>query len=72
MNAFQYLRGLHEVCQFQTREGARIGLASNSELRRWLQNGAVVINHEKVKVDEEIDFPIFSVYLFPKNRVTLL
>lgn len=44
MNAFEYLRNLHEVCQFQTREGSKVGKASNSELRRWINNGALVIN----------------------------
>ena len=71
MNALMFLKDLHRVCHFQTREGRKTGKASASELKRWLQNGAVVVNGEKVSWDEEMDFPIFSFVLFPKNPVTL-
>ena len=71
MNALMFLRDLHKTCHFQTREGKLTGDASSSELRRWFQNGAVVVNGEKVSWDEEMDFPIFSFVLFPKNPVTL-
>jgi len=71
--AWQLLRDLNEVCHFQTREGKLVGQASNSELKRWCMNKAFIINGESVAWDEEMDFPIFSVVLFPKNRrVTLL
>lgn len=72
MTAWQMLRDLHTVCCFQTREGAKFGKATNSELKRWLQNGVLVVNGEKVAWDEELDFPIFSFVMFPKNPVTLL
>ena len=71
MNAWGFLRDLHSVCAFQTKEGKRVGRASASELKRWIQNNALMINGETVKWDEEIDFPIISVVLFPKNPVTL-
>lgn len=48
-------------------------LATNSEVRRWIAQGAVLFNGEKVTVDEAVDFPIISVVLHPKNdhhRVT--
>lgn len=71
MNAWMFLRELHKTCHFQTREGRLCGEASASELKRWLQNGAVVVNGEKVAWDEPMDFPIFSYVLFPKKPVTL-
>ena len=71
LTALDFLRSLHEVCHFQTREGRKVGRASNSELKRWIQNKALVVNAEKVDWDELIDFPIISVVLFPKNRITL-
>lgn len=71
-NAWQLLKDLHEVCHFQTREGKCVGKASSSELKCWCMNKAVLINGEQVAWDEEIDFPIFSFVLFPKNRITLL
>lgn len=71
MNAWQWLIDLHSVCHFQTREGRRSGRASNSELKRWLMNGAIVVNGEKVGWNELMDFPISSVVMFPKNLVTI-
>jgi hypothetical protein len=67
-----WLIDLHRVCKFQTREGAKFGIASNSELRRWCNQGALVINGEKITHDELMDFPIISIVLFPKGkRITL-
>lgn len=47
---------------------------SNSQVRRWIEEKAVVINAEHCTWSEEIDFPVISVVLFPKStkRVTLL
>jgi len=70
--AWEFLRSLHEVCRFQSREGKKVGLASTSELKRWLQNKAIRINGEMVEWNELMDFPIFSVILFPNNAITLL
>jgi hypothetical protein len=64
MNAWMFLRSLHEVCAFQTREGKKVGKATNSELKRWIQNSALRINNETVKWDEPMDFPMFQVRLF--------
>ena len=69
MTAFFFLKDVNDVCCFMSRE--RPGRASNSELKRWIQNKAVVINGKPVKFDEEIVFPVTEMYLFPKNRVTL-
>jgi len=71
MIAWQFLRELHSACSFQTKEGRKVGKASSSELKRWIQNKALLINGESVEWNEELDFPIFSVVLFPKHRVTL-
>lgn len=68
MNAWNFLRSLHSVCHFQSCEGKKVGDASASELKRFLQNGAVQINGERITWDEEIDFQIISVVMFPKNE----
>lgn len=68
VNALSFLRSLHSVCHFQTLEGKKVGDASSSELKRMLQNNALLINGESVKWDEELDFPIISVVMFPKNE----
>jgi hypothetical protein len=72
MNALEFLKSLHEVCHFQTREGKKTGRASNSELRRFIENKALVVNGEKVEWNEPMDFPMISVVLFPKHPITLL
>ena len=72
MTAYRFLLKLHnEWCCFQTREGSKVGKASNNELRRWFANGAVVINGKRVAATDEITFPIESLVLFPNNPVTL-
>lgn len=71
LTGWEFMRSLHKTCCFQSRE--RVGLASNSELKRWLQDKAVLVNGEPLGWDEDMDFPIFSLVLFPKGRrVTLL
>jgi len=60
---------------FHSKEGNKVAKVSNSELKRWIQNSALIINGEQVKWDELIDFPVFSIVLFPKSekqRTTLL
>lgn len=49
------------------------GVASNSELRRWLEQSAVRFNGKGMKPKDMLDFPLHSVVLFPKaNRITIL
>lgn len=68
LNAWELLRDLKFLW---SRE--RQGFASTSEKKRWLQKSAVIVNGERVSWDEPMDFPIFSMVLFPKgSRVTLL
>lgn len=47
--------------------------ASNSEVRRWLDNSAVRFNGVAKKPKDMLDMPIHSIVLFPKaNRITIL
>lgn len=70
MNAWEYLRELHTVCKFHSKE--REGKATNSELKRWLQNQSVLLNNRRIKWNEEVDFPVEQLILFPKrNRITI-
>lgn len=70
---YQLLKDLHQVCYFQTQGGARVGPASNTELRRFLDSNSVEINFKKVKSDDEIPPVIKSIVLFPSSgkRCTL-
>lgn len=72
MTAWDYMKDLNTACCFMSRE--RPGRATNSELKRWLNNQAVYINGKPAKFDDEIEFPIESLVLFPKNpkkRITI-
>lgn len=42
--------------------------ASNSVLRRWIEQGAIVFNGEKMQPHDPLDFPIFSLVMFPKSN----
>lgn len=78
MNFNQWFRELHRDCCFMSVEvshssGAK--RASNSEIQRWIEQGSLHINGERVTPKEDVDFPVFSVVLFPnskKRRCTLL
>jgi len=71
MTAHEFLKLLHTFCCFQTREGSKVGKASLSELRRWCNNKAVIINNKQVNWNEEIKFPVTQMVLFPKHPITL-
>ncbi len=72
MTMWEFIRELHSVCCFQSKE-KRVVTATNSELKRWIQNKALEIIGEKVEWNEQLDFPLSSVVLFPKRgRITLL
>ena len=71
MTAWMYLRELNSVCQFHSKE--REGKVTNSELKRWLQNQSVLLNGRRIKWNEEVDFPVKELVLFPKkNKTTIL
>lgn len=46
--------------------------ASKSEIRRWLENKAVLINEVPARPEDEFSLPIKSLILFPKgHRISL-
>lgn len=69
----ELMNDLHKLCRFQSTE--RSGVASQSEIRRWIKNGSVIINGDRfTNLDEEIDPIIFSMVIHPKGsrRTTLV
>ena len=58
-----------------SKEGDKLKSPSNGELRRWITNGAVRVNNATLKLDDEVQWPITDLVLFPNNkrsRVTLV
>lgn len=64
--ALDLLVELDSLCHFMSREkpGTR---ASKSELRRWFNNKAVLINGQLPAWDTPLDCDIIEMILFPKN-----
>lgn len=44
--------------------------ASNSEIRRWLDQSSVIINGVKPKSKDVVNFPVTSLVFFPKSKAT--
>jgi hypothetical protein len=67
------VKALDWLCSFYLPSRERQGDASRSERRRWFKAGNIIVNAEPLEPDEEMDFPLISVVLFPKGkRITLL
>ncbi len=66
MNVLQFMKRLNEICYFRSIE-KKGELASNSEIQRWVNQGSVLFNGERVDHKELVDFPITSVVLFPSS-----
>lgn len=64
MTAWQWLSGIGAK-GFWNQEEKKA--ASNTLLRRWLEQGVIRINGKIVKPNDMLDFPILSVILFPKS-----
>ena len=46
----------------------RCNESSNGELRQWFKQGSVRINGRIVQQNEEVDFPVTDLVLFPKSK----
>lgn len=71
MNNLTYLINLRPALPMSIEKPCTI--ATNSEIRRWLDGGMVEFNGKRPKAMEKVDFPIYSLIFFPKsNRRTTL
>jgi hypothetical protein len=63
----QFLIPILEGCwDHSLGNGGKVGTKSSA--RRWIKNQSVHVNGFPVECNEPLDFPIFSIVLFPKNR----
>lgn len=67
VTALQALMHINQVCQFMSNE-KKGEKASNSELRRWLDQNSVEVNFEPIKSKDPWPTVIKSLVLFPKSR----
>jgi hypothetical protein len=72
MTALEYLKSF-DYLPVRNRQCARIGRGdvyhpSNSEIKRWLMNGSVIINGKKPKPWDEVIFPIKQLIFFADSK----
>lgn len=73
MSALEYLKEFQPW--LHSTEGDKLHRPSNSELRRWMSKGSVVINGVKVLPGDAVTFPIREFILFsdsPRGRRTII
>ena len=66
MKFIEYLNNLRPAIPMSMEKPCT--LMSNSELRRVISQGGVLVNGEVLKFDEIIDFPVYSLVFFPKSK----
>ncbi len=64
--ALQVMMEINKVCQFSSNE-KKGEKASNSELRRWLDQSSVEVNFAPIKASDPWPPVIKSIVLFPKS-----
>lgn len=71
MNMLEFLWGLRPAIPMSMeRPGTPM---SKAELRRCIDQCGVLVNTERCNSTEPVDFPVFSIVLFPKsNRKTTI
>jgi len=65
MTALKWIRQFKHLPMSTERPATK---ASNAEIKRWIKSGSVLFNAEKVDINDEIDFEIFSLVFFPKGK----
>ena len=68
MTAYEYLKSFREWSALPMSIERPCTEATNSELKRWLKNSAVIINGKKPKPNDKIEFPITELVYFSKGK----
>lgn len=74
LTAFQALLHINQNCQFMSIE-VKSEKASNSEIKRWLNQGAIHVNSQAINAQDPWPPAIRSLVMFPKSpkrRCTLI
>ena len=75
MTAYEYLVSVQQFLP-ASREVQSLGRpVSKGEIKRWLQNKAVLINGQRPDWKDEIQFPLFELIFWPnspQNRTTYI
>jgi len=70
MTVIQFLKALRDEyhCIPSSKEGAKLGKPSNSELHRWCKKNGVFLNGKIVQPRDEVFFPVSELTFFPMNN----
>ena len=68
MTAFEYLKFIKEHGYLPMSIERPCTEATNTEIKRWLKNGAVIINGKKPDVNDVVELPITELVFFPKGK----
>jgi len=70
MKALPFVIWLHKEAKVirHSKEGDKLKPPSNGELRRWIVNGTVKVNGTILKLEDEVEWPIMDLVLFPNNK----
>lgn len=72
MNVLQYVLSLRPALPLsREKPGGKdkpCSIASNSEVRRWIGDGSVLLNGERWMADEEMPPLVWSLVFFPKSK----
>lgn len=66
LTAIQFMARLNTMSPFWNHEENKH--ASNSVLRRWIEQGAILFNGRRMMPNDTIDFVIDSLVMFPKSE----
>jgi hypothetical protein len=68
MTAIDYLLRISKACGGFFSIEKSCAKATNSEIRRWFKNKAVIISGRTPSWDEEVIFPVGELILFPQSK----
>jgi hypothetical protein len=68
MNAFDVVKYIGAIpMSIETKEGEPPRQPTDAEIRRWLDQSAVIINGKRPKAKDTVEFPITELIFFPKS-----
>jgi len=69
MTACEFLRWMRDEKRVPySAEGQPHYPPSNSELRRWVTNGSVLVDGQTLTLDTQVEFPVREIVFFPAGR----
>lgn len=65
MQALEFILSMRPAVPFSIEKHCQE--ATNSEIRRWFKNKAIMINGHTLDWDDDVSFPVTNLVFFPKS-----